>query len=79
MRIEPALLLNDFSGEELKMASEVFYNMETYHDEEKTFNDLVNTIRLQKIRTQITQEKDPEVLKNLLNEQAILSKNKAIY
>ena len=71
---EPALLLNLFDSENVKKASEVFYNMEVYENNEKTFNDLIYTIKIEKIKKQIREEKNPEKLKELLAEQAKLSK-----
>ena len=71
---EPAMLLNMFDEENAKKASEVFYNMEIYEDDEKTFEDLIMTIKKERIKKQIMEEKNPEKLRELLNEQAMLSK-----
>ena len=71
---EPAILLNGFDGEKLRLASEVFYNMEVYDNDEKAFNDLINSIKREKIKRQISQEKDPEKLRKLLSEQAMLGR-----
>ena len=48
--------------------------MEVYENNEKTFNDLIYTIKIEKIKKQIREEKNPEKLKELLAEQAKLSK-----
>lgn len=71
---EPAMLLNMFDNDDLKTASEVFYNMEVYEDNEKTLDDLIISIKKEKIKKQILSEKDPEKLKKLLYEQNALSK-----
>lgn len=71
---EPAMLLNGFEGEGLKAASEVFYNMEVYEDIEKTFKDLIISIKRENIKRQIRTERDPEKLKILLEEQMKLGK-----
>lgn len=63
---EPAKLLLNFSGEQVNDVSSVFYNMEVYDDEERTVTDLITTIRKEKIQIQISQEKDPVKLKELL-------------
>ena len=62
-----------FEGEDLKKASEVFYNLEVYDDDEKTLNELINSIKVEKIKKQIITEKDPQVLNELLREQARLT------
>lgn len=71
---EPAMLLNMFDNDDLKTASEVFYNMEVYENNEKTLDDLIISIKKEKIKKQILSEKDPEKLKKLLYEQNALSK-----
>ncbi|MCX7715704.1 MAG: DNA primase [Clostridia bacterium] len=63
---EPAKMLLNFSGEDLKDASCVFYNMEVYDDDEQTVIDLINHIKREKLQMQINQEKDPSKLKELL-------------
>ena len=71
---EPAMLLNMFDNDDIKTASEVFYNMEVYENNEKTLEDLIISIKKEKIKKQILSEKDPEKLKKLLYEQNMLSK-----
>lgn len=71
---EPAVLVSMFENENIKTASEVFYNMEVYEDNDKTFDDLVISIKKEKIKKQILEEKNPERLKELLSEQARLAK-----
>lgn len=72
---EPAVLLNGFGGNDLKLASEVFYNMEIYEDISKTFNDLITSIKKEKLKEKILSEKDPAKLKILLEEQRGLDIN----
>ncbi len=72
--IEPAMLLNEFEGEELKIASSVFYNLEIYDSDEKTFDELILTIKREKIKQEILNEKDPSRLRELLLQQAMLCK-----
>lgn len=65
---EPARLINNFSGTELNEVSSVFYNMETYDDEEKTVADLITTIKKEKLQLQISKETDALKLRELLQQ-----------
>jgi len=76
---EPAILLNNFDGNDLKIASEVFYNMEIYDNDEKTFEDLIISLKKEKLKKQIDEEKDPEKLKELFEEQMMLSRKQNIF
>lgn len=69
---EPAKLLIKFSGEEVKEVSGIFYNMELYDDEEKTVEELINTIKKEKIQMQIAKEKEPMKIRELLEQLAAL-------
>ncbi len=71
---EPALVLNEFEGEALKKASEIFYNMEIYDNDEETFDELIISIKKEILKRQILEEKDPEKLKQLFAEQIKLGK-----
>lgn len=72
--VEPSILLNEFDGEDVNTASEVFYNMEVYEDNEKTLTELIISIKKEKIKQQILTEKDPNKINQLLKEQAMLTK-----
>lgn len=71
---EPAVLVNMFDGDNIKKASEVFYNNEMYENDDKTFSDLVTSIKSEKIKSKIPEEKNPEKLKELLKELAELTR-----
>ena len=65
---EPAMILNDFSENELASASEVFYNLEVYDGDTETVNELLYTIRLEKLDLQIKNETNPARLSELFKE-----------
>ena len=70
---EPPMLLNGFDGDDIKTASAVFYNMEVYDDVDKTFDELIISIKKEKISERIMSEKDPGKLKLLLEEKQRLN------
>ena len=70
---EPSMLLNGFDGDDIKTASAVFYNMEVYDDVDKTFDELIISIKKEKISERIMSEKDPGKLKLLLEEKQRLN------
>lgn len=51
--IEPALIINKFSGSEADFVSQVFCNLEKYDDEGATVTQLMCKIKLDKIETEI--------------------------
>ncbi len=74
--VDPALILNQFTGEEVREASDVFYNMEVYDDDEAVLEELIRNIRREKIQAQMLAEKDPEKLRALIEMQKMLGRNK---
>lgn len=68
---EEAMLLNEFSADNdaLQEASEVFYNMEKYGEDEGTVSDLLRTIKLEKIQAKIDNETDLVKLNELIMQQ----------
>lgn len=65
---EPAMILNDFSGEEISEASEVFYNMEVYSGDEATMKELLYTIELERLNIRINGETNAAALAKLFEE-----------
>lgn len=65
---EPAKLLLNFTGEQIKDVSAVFYNMEIYDNEEQTVTELIGTIKKEKLQILISNEKDPTKLRELLQQ-----------
>lgn len=72
---DEAMILNDFEGEDANEASAVFYNLEIYSGDEAAVNDLIYTIKLEKLQLQINNEKDLEKLDGLFKvRQELLNK-----
>lgn len=69
--IEESMILNEFSGNraEEDEASAVFYNIEQYDADDKTANDLVYTIKLEKLNMEIAGETDALRLNELFKAQ----------
>lgn len=65
---EPAMILNHFDGQDLNAASEVFYNLEIYNGDVATVNELLYTIRLEKLDIKIKTETNPAALSELFKE-----------
>lgn len=65
---EPAMILNSFEGQDLNAASEVFYNLEIYDGDEETVNELLYTIKLEKLDIKIKTETNPAALSDLFSE-----------
>jgi DNA primase len=65
---DPAMILNDFSGDDVSEASEVFYNLEVYSGDEATVNELLYTIKLEKLNIRINSETNVSVLTELFHE-----------
>ncbi len=77
--IEPALLINDFSGEDADVVSQVFCIPETYNDEDNTIMQLVNSIKLDKLEEELKKAQDEnDIVKimELLNLRLKLEGNK---
>lgn len=72
--IEESMILNEFSGNraEEDEASAVFYNIEQYDADDKTANDLVYTIKLEKLNMEIAGETDALRLNELFKAQKVL-------
>ena len=70
---EPALILNDFEGNDLSTASGVFYNLEVYDGDEETVRELLHTIRLEKLDLKIKKETNPAELSKLFKERETLA------
>lgn len=78
MTPDPAMILNDFSGDDISEASEVFYNLEVYSGDEETVRELLYTIKLEKIDIRINSETNAAALAQLFTEreQVLNEKNK---
>ncbi|MBQ7574139.1 MAG: DNA primase [Clostridia bacterium] len=75
---QEAIILNDFcaNDEEMNEASSVFYNMEVYTGDTQVIYDLIYTIKIGKIQTQIDSETDAKRLMELFNEKKQLEDKK---
>ena len=73
--IDPAILINEFSGEpdSENLAGAVFFNPESYNDEEKTLYDLIYTIKLNRLEARIKTEQDAQEIGRLLKEKSKLT------
>ena len=76
MSPDPAMMLNDFSGDDLSEASEVFYNLEVYSGDEETVKELLYTIKLEKLNMRINAEADPTNLMDLFKQREELLNEK---
>ena len=70
------MMLNDFSGDDLSEASEVFYNLEVYSGDEETVKELLYTIKLEKLNMHINAETDPTNLMDLFKQREELLNEK---
>lgn len=66
--IEPSVIMNEFTGGEINYVSNVFYNMEEYSDNTEALDELIKSIKLEKLAERIETEKDPMKLSGLFNE-----------
>lgn len=73
---EPAKILMSFVGEQIKEVSEIFYNLEVYDDDEQTVTELLKTIQKEKLQIQISTEKEPSKLRELLQRLTMLGEEK---
>lgn len=76
MSPDPAMVLNDFSDDDLSEASEVFYNLEVYSGDEETVKELLYTIKLEKLNMRINAEADPTNLMDLFKQREELLNEK---
>ena len=65
---DPAMMLNDFHGDDISEASEVFYNLEIYSGDEATVKELLHTIKLEKLDIRINTETNVSILTELFQE-----------
>ncbi len=68
MTPDPAMILNDFNGDDISEASQVFYNLEVYSGDEETVRELLYTIKLEKIDIRINSETNAASLAQLFRE-----------
>lgn len=67
--IEPPLIINEFDEKDADFVSKIFCNIETYADEENAVTQLVNSIKLEKVNTELekaTNESDVVRIRELL-------------
>jgi DNA primase len=62
---EPAMILNEFTGDDISEASEVFYNLEVYSGDEETVKELLYTVKLETLDMRINAETNPAELAEL--------------
>lgn len=69
-KIEPAIIINRFTGDDADFVSQIFCNLETYDDEEATVVQLINKIKLDKLDNELEKaqnENDIVKIGELLN------------
>ena len=64
--IEPSIILNEFTGSDINYVSDIFYNLEEYKDNNKTLEELIKNIKLEKIEEQIRGETDTQKISELV-------------
>lgn len=77
--IEPAIMINNFLGEEADFVSKIFCNLEIYENEGNTISQLVTNIKLDKLSEEIekaSKENDVAKLRELLTKRLELEGNK---
>ncbi len=71
--IEPSIILNEFTGSEINYVSDIFYNLEEYKDNNKTLEELIKNIKLEKIEELIRGETDTlKISKLVLQRQELI-------
>lgn len=65
---DPAMILNEFSGDDVSEASAVFYNLEIYIGDEAAVRELLYTIKLEKLDIRINSETNAAALAQLFTE-----------
>ncbi len=66
--IEPSVIMNEFTGDEINYVSGIFYNMEEYSDNSEALGELIKSIKLEKLTEQIENEKDTAKIGSLIME-----------
>ena len=65
---DPAMILNEFSGDDVSEASAVFYNLEIYSGDEAAVRELLYTIKREKLDIRINSETNAAALAQLFTE-----------
>ena len=65
--------MNAFEGEEINYVSNIFYNLEEYKDLNETVSELIRNIKTEKIKKQMMDEKDPEIISGLIKKMTELT------
>lgn len=73
---EAAVILSAFSDEEASYITNILMDRSVYSDDLAAVKDLLRKIRLEQINDILKEEKDPNVLRSLLQEQLILKTGK---
>ncbi len=71
---DAAVILNEFSGNDIQEASKIFYNMEIYSDNSATVAELIKNIKISRIDAQILKETDARKIAELMREKSALKK-----
>lgn len=71
---DAAVILNEFSGNDIQEASKIFYNMEIYSDNSATVAELIKNIKISRIDAQILSETDARKIAELMREKSALKK-----
>ena len=72
---EPAMLVNDFSDDEMKSAAAVFYNLEEYENNESVLSELIINMKKDQYLKRIKEETDPRKINELFQQMANLGRN----
>lgn len=67
-KIEPSMLVNGFEGKEVNYVSDIFYNLEEYKDLNGTVSELIYNIKTEKIKSRMVNEKNPEIISELIKQ-----------
>ena len=74
--IEPSMILNEFSAEEAKYVSDVFYNLEEYSNNDDTLLELIRNIKIEKLAAQMAKQTDASEVSRLARQINDLRRNK---
>lgn len=74
--IEASIILNEFSGDEIKDVSDIFYNLEEFADTDKAIEELINNIKIEKITEKLAQANETTVAAELVRELSELRRKK---
>lgn len=63
--LEPSMLLNEFSGNDVNYVSSIFYNFEEFSDSQQSLSELIINMKIDRITAKMSKEKDVKVVLEL--------------